>query len=192
MTEGGSVKVRLVPYDPTWPQQFARIGSSLARALGPIDHSIEHVGSTSLPGLAAKPVLDIDVIVAQNDVDAAITALEAIGYQSQGDLGVPGRHSLQAPDDDPRRNVYLCEEGCLSVRNHLAVREILRGNRELRDEYAAVKLDLAARELASIDAYIAGKSAVLQKILAEAGLSQTERTDILAVNTHLDGHAEAQ
>jgi GrpB-like predicted nucleotidyltransferase (UPF0157 family) len=79
-----------------------------------------------------------------------------------------------------------------SVRNHLAVREILRGNRELRDEYAAVKLDLAARELASIDAYIAGKSAVLQKILAEAGLSQAERTDILAVNTHLDGHAEAQ
>lgn len=73
------------------------------------------------------------------------------------------------------------------VRNHLAVREVLRSNPALRDEYAAVKLDLAARELTSIDAYIDGKSAILQKILAEAGLGEAERTAILAVNAHLDG-----
>lgn len=178
--------MRVVPYDPAWPQQYARVAVSLARALGPIDHTIEHVGSTSVPGLAAKPVLDIDVIVAEREVDAAIASLTEIGYESRGDLGVPGRYSLRSPDDDPRRNVYVCESGCLSVRNHLAVRHVLRARPDLRDEYAAVKLDLAARELASIDAYIEGKSAVLQKVLAEAGLGEAERSTILEVNAHLD------
>lgn len=181
----------MVPYDPGWPRQFARIASSLTCALDPIDHSIEHVGSTSVPGLAAKPILDIDVIVARHDVDAAIAALGELGYESRGDLGVPGRYSLQAPDHEPRRNVYVCEEGCLSVRNHLATREVLRNNLDLRDEYAAVKLDLASREFDSVDDYVAGKSAVLQRILAEAGLGEAELTTILAVNTHQDGGSGA-
>ncbi len=101
---------------------------------------VEHVGSTAVPGLAAKPVLDIDVVVPAGDVDAAVAALESAGYVHRGDLGVPDREAFHAPDDDPRRHVYVCRAGSLSVRNHLAVRDVLRRREDLREAYAAVKL----------------------------------------------------
>lgn len=176
-----TVEVRA--YDPSWPARFAEVAATLRRALadGP-EASVEHVGSTSVPGLAAKPVLDIDVIVAPDDVPATITALERIGYRHRGDLGVAGREAFQAPDDDPRRHVYVCAAGTLNVRNHLAVRDVLRRNDDLREEYAAVKLALAADPAMDIDTYIAGKSVVLQKVLALSDLTDAERRQILSLN----------
>jgi GrpB protein len=100
--------------------------------------SIEHVGSTSVPGLAAKPILDIDVIVEAAHMNAAIEALESVGYVHRGDLGLEGREAFDAPDDGPRRNVYFCTAGTLNVRNHLAVREVLRRRDDLRDTYEPV------------------------------------------------------
>ena len=105
-----------------------------------------------------------------------------MGYEHRGDLGVTGREAFHAPDDDPRRNVYVCLEHTIHVRNHLAVRDTLRADDALRDEYAAVKLALAADPTMDIDAYLAGKSAVLQKVLAVSDLTDDERLQILRLN----------
>ena len=135
-----------------------------------------------MPGLAAKPVLDIDVIVDHSDVTPAVVALVGIGYHHLGDLGIAGREALRAPDEQPRRNVYICTAGSLGVRNHLAVRDVLRRRPDLRDEYAAVKLDLASDPEMDIDTYIARKSRVIQKVLAASGMTEAERTQIAALN----------
>jgi GrpB-like predicted nucleotidyltransferase (UPF0157 family) len=172
----------VVPYDPSWPQQFGRIAAHLGTALADVAVvAIEHVGSTSVPGLAAKPVLDIDVIVDSDDIAAASVALERVGYEALGDLGVPERFAFQAPDDDPRRHVYVCVAGSLQLRNHLVVRDVLRVDDGLRADYEAVKWRLVG-ETDDIDQYTFGKTDVLLRILRQGGLHDDALAAIEAVN----------
>lgn len=169
-TENDAVTITVVPYSDDWPVLFERLAGTLRAALRSVPGAVvEHVGSTSVPGLAAKPVLDVDVIVPGEGVPAAVAALEAIGYVHRGDLGVVGREAFLPPDQDPARHVYVCTRGTMNVRNHLAVREVLRRRSDLREEYGAVKLALADDPLMDIPAYLAGKTAVLQKVLAASG-----------------------
>lgn len=187
-----AVRVTVLPYDPTWAESFETIRARLAAALDGVPVvTIEHVGSTAVPGLAAKPILDIDVVVERAGLGAAIAALEKAGYTHAGDLGVPDRHAMRASTTDEyaavTRNVYVCVDGSLSLRNHLAVRDTLRADADLRDAYAAVKLGLAARELDGIDDYIDGKNEIVQRILAAAGISTDDRGAILTVNTKPTG-----
>lgn len=190
--DNGPVRVTVVPYDPAWPETFETIRTALATALAGVPVvAIEHVGSTAVPGLAAKPVLDIDVVVEQADLAPAIAALGAAGYTHRGDLGVPERHAMRASTTDEHaavtRNVYVCVDGSLSLRNHRAVRDTLRTDPALRDAYAAVKLRLAQQELDGIEDYIDGKNEIVQQILAAAGISTDDRGAILTVNTFPDG-----
>ncbi len=160
----------MVDWSPRWADQFDEVAAVLRAALvGVPSASVEHVGSTSVRGLAAKPVLDIDVIVGRADVPAAVAALESVGYLHRGDLGVAGREAFHPPDGSPRRNVYVCEAGTTNVRNHLAVREVLRTRDDLRRAYSDVKLALAADPEMDIDTYIAGKSEVVQQVLEVSG-----------------------
>ena len=99
---------------------------------------------------------------------AAVAALESVGYVHRGDLGVTGREAFLAPDE-PRRNVYVCTAGTANVRNHLAVRDVLRRRADLREAYDAVKRALAVDPGMDIDTYVAGKSAVLQEVLEASG-----------------------
>ena len=164
------MSIEVVPWSAAWAQDFELVAAALRPALGRIPGArVEHVGSTSVTGLAAKPILDIDVIVDRSDVPAAVAGLVGIGYVHRGDLGVVGREAFFAPDESPRRNVYVCEAGTVNVRNHLAVRDVLRANDVLRDAYAAVKLSLASDPVLDIDAYIARKSAVVQRVLEASG-----------------------
>jgi GrpB-like predicted nucleotidyltransferase (UPF0157 family) len=112
-----------------------------------------------------------------------IAALERAGYRHRGDLGVTDREAFIAPDDDPRRHVYVCVDGTLHLRNHLAVRRVLRENDGLRKRYAEVKQELACDPGMDIDRYLAGKSAVLQDILALSDLTADEKARILRLNT---------
>jgi GrpB-like predicted nucleotidyltransferase (UPF0157 family) len=177
------VPVEVVAYSSAWPQQFEQVADTLRAALVDVPTAVvEHVGSTSVPGLTAKPVLDIDVIVSAEHAGPAVAALEVVGYVHRGDLGVAGREAFAAPDESPRRHVYVCSAGTLNVRNHLAVRDTLRARPDLRDEYGAVKLALAAEPSMDIDTYIARKSAVLQKVLAVSDLTDDERLQILRLN----------
>lgn len=177
------MSIEVVDWSPRWAEQFGEVATVLRAALADVASArVEHVGSTSVPGLAAKPVLDVDVIVDTRDVPAAIAALEAVGYVHRGDLGVTGREAFHAPDG-PRRNVYVCVAGTANVRNHLAVRDVLRSRDDLREAYAAVKRALADDPDMDIDTYLAGKSAVLQQVLEASGeLTHAELDAIRRLN----------
>ena len=173
------MSIEVVAWSPRWAEQFDEVAGILGEALTGVDAAVEHVGSTSVPGLVAKPILDFDVMVDAAEVSAAVAALEAVGYEHRGDLGVAGREAFRAPGP-PRRNVYVCTAGTANVRNHLAVRDVLRTRDDLRDAYASVKLALAADPDMDIDTYLAGKSAVLQEVLEVSG----EFTDVELAAIH--------
>ena len=185
--------VEVVDYQPSWPRRFFELREAYAEALnaaGVRYRSIEHVGSTSVPGLAAKPVIDVDVIVQASDTDAAIAALAALGFVPRGELGVAERFAFFTPERFAPTNTYVVVEGSLSLRNHLAVRNMLRADAALRREYDDLKR-AAAQTASDIDEYIELKSDVLGRILERAGLSSDERATILEVNRAITGRGAA-
>jgi GrpB-like predicted nucleotidyltransferase (UPF0157 family) len=172
--------ISVVEYDRGWPQRFEELRQEYGAALaadGVAVAAIEHVGSTSVPGLAAKPVIDCDIVVAEPDVAAASRTLTGLGFKPLGELGIPLRWAFKEPARLAGTNTYVVVAGSLSLRNHLAVREILRADPELREQYAAVKRRVGA-DAANIDDYGRGKNAMIQQILAAAGLTDAERAAI--------------
>jgi GrpB-like predicted nucleotidyltransferase (UPF0157 family) len=182
--------ITVADYDPGWPGRFERLRREYATAMaeaGVPVVAIEHVGSTSVPGLAAKAVIDCDIIVARQDVAAASKVLMTLGFTPEGELGIPLRWAFREPERLAGTNTYVVVAGSLALRNHLAVRDALRADPTLRDQYAAVKRRVGA-VAADIDEYGQGKSAMVQRILAVAGLSEAERASIGAnqVPSHKD------
>lgn len=97
-----------VEYDSGWPDEFARLRDRAQAPLGDIALSIEHVGSTAVSGMAAKPVIDLVVVIEGDDaLPQAIRRLEVIGYRARGELGVPGREALSWPESEKRRHLYV-------------------------------------------------------------------------------------
>ena len=167
--------ITVVDYDPAWPRAFGELRRRHEVALGGVVIvAIEHVGSTSVPGLAAKPVIDVDIVVAREHVTDAIAAMELAGFRSLGERGIPDRWALDAPSELPRTNTYVVVDGSLAMRNHLGVRAVLRSDSALRDEYASLKRSIAA-QVDDIDTYIEAKSALLSTVLDRAGLTPEER-----------------
>ena len=174
--------IEIVDYDPDWPARFETLRQLYENVLtGVAILGIEHVGSTSVPGLAAKPLIDIDIVVTVDQVARAIEAMEQAGFLSLGERGIPDRWALQAPSDLPRTNTYVVVEGSLALRNHLAVRDQLRHEVALRDEYAALKRSIAA-SVHDIDQYVEKKSSFLSVVLEQAGLTAEERDAIEIAN----------
>jgi GrpB-like predicted nucleotidyltransferase (UPF0157 family)/RimJ/RimL family protein N-acetyltransferase len=170
-------------YNPEWPLQFEVIKKEYESYLQGADIvSIEHVGSTSIPGLAAKPIIDIDIIVTRPNIQPAVDALVANSFTYLGELGIVDRHCLKDPNQSPVRNTYICVEGSFQTRNHLGVRDTLRKNPQLRDEYAKVKLELAAKDTNIVD-YIEAKGPIIQKVLVASGyLTEEELAHIHNAN----------
>jgi GrpB-like predicted nucleotidyltransferase (UPF0157 family) len=138
--------VIVVDYDPAWPARFESLRLGVEAAVRGIAVSIEHVGSTSVPGLAAKPVIDMTVVVASpDDVPAAIERLASIGYRHRGDLGIAGREAFHAPADLPDHRLYVCAQGSLALANHLALRDWLRRHQDDARAYCALKRFLAGK-----------------------------------------------
>lgn len=177
--------VDVIPYSERWAEQFAEIAHPLFGVLEGIPEvRIEHVGSTSIPGLAAKPIIDIDIIVATRDMEAAVEALEVRGYQSLGENGIAGRIALDNANAHPAHNLYVCEKDGLAARNHLALRDLLRRSPEAREVYAAKKLELAADPSLPLEQYARGKSDVVRALLARTGeFTEAELGDIFRANT---------
>lgn len=172
--------ITVVDYDAAWPERFEALRTEYADALRaarvPVV-AIEHVGSTSVPGLAAKPIIDCDIVVVEQNVEAATNVLVNLGFTPLGELGIPQRWAFKEPARLTGTNTYVIVDGSLSLRNHLAVRDVLRTNTQLRDRYAAVKRRVGA-VAADIDDYGQGKNAVVEEILAAASLTDAERTSI--------------
>jgi GrpB-like predicted nucleotidyltransferase (UPF0157 family) len=161
--------IEIVDYDDSWPEEFERLRARLAAALGPVATRIEHVGSTAVPGLAAKPKLDVDVVVASDaDVEAAIVRLAEIGFVHQGNLGVPGREAFKGPDGGDRYHVYVCVEDGEPLRQHLAFRDRLRADPQAATEYAALKRKLARRFGADRDGYTRAKSEFVERVVSSS------------------------
>jgi GrpB-like predicted nucleotidyltransferase (UPF0157 family) len=174
--------ISVVDYDPSWPSRFDQLRLVYAEALaaaGVPVVAIEHVGSTSVPGLAAKPIIDCDIVVTEEYVSAASAVLTEMGFTPEGELGIPLRWAFKEPPRFAGTNTYVVIDGSLSLRNHLAVRDILRADPDLREKYAAVKRQ-AGTAAANIDEYGQMKNAMVQQILSAADLSATERGSIAA------------
>ena len=177
--------IEVVDYDAAWPQRFEGLRAKIWPAVSDIAIAIEHVGSTSVPALAAKPIIDIDVVVptSPSSMPATIEALSNIGYVHQGDLGVAGREAFRnvSPDLAPH-HLYVCVEGCTALRNHLIVRDFLRADPSSAREYGNLKKRLAQLFPNDIDSYIAGKTDLLCRILTHSGLRTEEIAAIRGVN----------
>jgi GrpB-like predicted nucleotidyltransferase (UPF0157 family) len=172
----------VVDYDPEWPRVFGELRATLDGALRDIALAIEHVGSTSVPGLAAKPVIDIDIVVQESDVAHAIGRLEAIGYTHRGDLGIPQREAFRQPPGSPPHHLYVCPEHSPALANHLALRDHLRENAAAAEVYGALKKQLAIDFADDIDGYVEGKTAFIVDILGKRGLTPETLADIERMN----------
>lgn len=159
--------IEVAPYDPAWPVEFARLKESLLAIVGGLCIGIEHVGSTSVPGLAAKPILDIDIVISSRLVFPAVRdALHAAGYIHRGNLEIPGRESFQRPPGTYPHHLYVCSADTPNLHDHLVLRDTLRARPDLRDRYAAIKREMAALHRHDIDAYIDGKGPLIAEIMA--------------------------
>jgi GrpB-like predicted nucleotidyltransferase (UPF0157 family) len=155
-------------YDPRWPAQYARFAARIERVLGALAARVEHVGSTAVPGLAAKPVIDLDVVVAREaDRQEAIRRLADLGYEHEGDLGITGREAFRPPAGEARHHLYLMTAGAAELGRHLAFRDALRADPTLRDAYAALKRSLAERFPRDRAAYATGKSEFIAKVVGQ-------------------------
>lgn len=159
----------IVDYDPGWPARFAALCVPVRAALGALALRIEHVGSTSVPGLAAKPIIDMDVVIpARGDLPEAIRRLAGIGYEHRGDLGIPGREAFANPEGLPAHHLYVCDSGSAELHRHLSFRDHLRTHPADAQAYAALKRILAQQFGTDRDGYSLAKSDFVHEILARA------------------------
>jgi len=162
--------VLIQDYDPSWPHAFSKLAAGITAALGRLVVTVEHIGSTAVPGLAAKPIIDVDVILASRaDLPEAIARLASIGYIHEGDLGIAGREAFRSAPGEVRHHLYTLTAGTDELRRHLAFRDALRGDNVLRDRYAALKRSLAERYSSDRNSYTQAKSAFINGIAIGLG-----------------------
>ena len=160
-----NIPVVIVDYDPAWPELFNALKSSVDAALGEVALRIEHVGSTSVPGLAAKPIIDMDVVVRAEDLKKAIALLATIGYVHDGDGGIPGRERFRPPAGLPSHHLYVCAEDNAELIRHLQFRSYLRTHPDAVAQYGALKKNLAAAYGDDREGYSIAKTEFITAIL---------------------------
>ena len=168
-------RVIVVPYDPQWKKDFEAICAELQAALGKLAVSIEHVGSTSVEGLSAKPVIDIDIVIKGMDEFGEVSKrLEEIGYLYEGDLGIEGREAFGYKGKVHLRthHLYVCPEDSEELKRHIALRDYLRRNPEAMREYGKVKTEGARLFPEDIEGYIQYKGDFIEKVYRETGVSR--------------------
>jgi len=173
-------KILIVDYDPQWPDLFQREAERIRSVLGHRALRIEHTGSTSVPGLAAKPTIDILLVVIDSvDEGAYVPALERAGYKLR--IREPNWHEhrmFKGPDTDI--NLHVFSSGCPEIDRILLFRNWLRGNAADRDLYAHTKPDLAQKEWPDIDSYAQAKTAVVEEIIGRAHVGQSELKPLMS------------
>ena len=163
-------RVVVASYDETWEERFREIRKELEAALGDLALRIEHVGSTAVPGLPAKPILDIDVVIRDYGVfDAVVSALKEIGYEHEGDLGIAGREAFRYDGKEHlmKHHLYVCPEDSAELRRHIAFRDYLRSHPEAVKEYSRVKEEGARLYPDDIEGYIAHKAPFIERVYRE-------------------------
>lgn len=166
---GGREKrqIVIIDYDPRWAGRYELERGRVRRALGASALRIEHIGSTAVPGLAAKPIIDLLVTVADPENESmSVAVLEAVGYELR--VREPPRHwMLRTPERDVHVHVWGDDDP--EVMRHLKFRDRLRRSSEDRDSYERLKRELAAREWTDMNEYADAKTTLIEEILTRAG-----------------------
>ena len=177
----------IADYDPAWPELFEEERARLQSVIGQWTVAIEHVGSTSVPGLAGKPVIDIGVALEDlADALKCITPLLELGYQCCGEFRIPGRIFFRRTTTEPipgqitdgvgrTHQIHMYQRDHEQFVWHIAFRDYMRAHPEDAAEYAALKRDVASRHGDDIEKYIEGKHAFIRGILAQAGMKDAVR-----------------
>jgi GrpB-like predicted nucleotidyltransferase (UPF0157 family) len=167
--DGSASPAVVVPYDPQWPVIFATLREVADAALAGVPHVTEHVGSTAVPGLDAKPIIDIDVVLPDRaGVRPAVEALARAGWRPEGDLGVQGREAFAPPENLPYHHLYVVVSGNRAHRDHVDLRDFLRSHPDHAARYAQLKHDLEHLLATDRVAYTEGKATLITKFLNEA------------------------
>jgi GrpB-like predicted nucleotidyltransferase (UPF0157 family) len=161
--------VIVVDCDPHWPDLFEELRAPVVAVLGDLVVVVEHVGSTAIPGLAAKPIIDMDVVVPSvADIPQAIGRLAILGYVHRGDHGIPGREAFISPAGKPRHNLYLCALGSEELRRHRSFRDYLLAHPDDARAYGALKRAAALRFTEDRVAYTKAKTRFVEAVLQRA------------------------
>ena len=171
MTDASDSRVEVWPYDASWPQRFAAEARAIAAALGETAVRIEHVGSTAVPGLAAKPIVDIQLSVPSLEANRSYREpLEALGYVHHPDDDQAHELFFKPAEGWPHDfQVHVCSGGGDWERRHIEVRDYLRAHPTEADAYEGLKKELATRHAADRAAYQDGKSSFLDTLERRAG-----------------------
>ena len=183
----------LVPYDPSWKDAFEALREVYGDILHGYETDIQHVGSTSIPGVPAKPILDIDIIIDDESLLPSLTLrLEQAGYEARGDQGIAGRYAFRqqevtVPWTVPRRSwmehhLYVCLADSLALRNHLCFRDTLLADPALVKSYGQLKLTIAQMSGMDRQRYGRAKTAFILEVLSGKGFSKAEIQAIEAAN----------
>lgn len=177
-------KVIVTDYNSDWNDIFEELKIVYQSNLNGLIIDVQHVGSTSVKGLAAKPIIDIDIIIKNDNktLQEVTEIMNELGYSFLGDMGIIGRFAfLQTKTTVPDtgriwsdHNVYVCFEDSLGLKNHLLIRDFLRGNPEQVQRYGEIKKKLAAKYPYDIEMYINGKTPIIISILEQTNLTATE------------------
>ncbi len=170
-----TAKVIVLPYDTAWKTAFEEIKKELEGAIGDLIIGIEHVGSTAVEGLSAKPCIDIDVIIWDYSIfDAVVCKLKTIGYIHEGDLGFKDREAFKYSDKPHLLNhhLYVCPQDSEELHRHISFRDFLRSNPEAVKKYSLSKETAAQLFPDSIDQYIEYKSPCIEELYKMCGLKK--------------------
>jgi GrpB-like predicted nucleotidyltransferase (UPF0157 family) len=162
--------IEVVDYDPAWPRRFEEICARIWPSIDDLALRIDHVGSTSVPGLAAKPIIDMDVVVSSDDrVQPVVARLAEAGYRWRGNLGIPGREAFHSNHEDlVEHHLYVVVEDNKPHQDHWLLRDLLRQDPVARDRYAALKRQNATRANRDMDLYVAAKARFVAELLTRA------------------------
>lgn len=183
-------------YDPEWKQSFDDIKMVLVSALKEqsTNIDIEHVGSTAIPGMVAKPILDIDIIIREKALLSIVTAhLQDLGYINRGEQGIPGRFAFRqsseyVPLTNPKtkkqsHHLYVCFNDSLALKNHLLIRDALLNDNQLVARYSKLKLDLANEKGINREEYTKRKTEFILTVLSAFGLPGAQLNEIKNSNS---------
>ena len=166
-------KVIVVPYDKVWKSAFEEIKKEIERVIGDLIIGIEHVGSTSVEGLSAKPIIDIDVVIKDYSVFATVVQkLETIGYIHEGDLGIKDREAFKYSNKPhlQKHHLYVCPQYSEELHRHVTFRDYLKNNREAVKKYSLVKETAAILFPNEIEKYIDYKTPCIEELYMRCGL----------------------
>ena len=168
-----TARVTVVPYDEAWKDEFEKIKQEIEGALDGLIIGIEHVGSTSVEGMSAKPCIDLDVIIRDYSIfGAVVSKLEAIGYFHEGDLGIQDREAFGYRDKLHlmKHHLYVCPGQSTELHRHITFRDYLRSHPEAVKKYNSVKERGALLFPDDIDRYMAYKSPCIEELYGLCGL----------------------